>query len=57
MDEYAFGNGTPGGLVRSTKTTYDTALGNIVDHPTSVQVLDGSQSQIAVTNYAYDEKE
>jgi RHS repeat-associated protein len=53
-DEYDFGATTP---TRKTLTTYDSTLGNgIMDHPSTVKVMDGSGTVLeAETDYTYDE--
>src|SRR6185437_14286242 len=56
VDEYDFGAGAPGALLRKTLITYNSTLGNnIADHPASVIVQDGSGNQKAKTTFAYDE--
>ncbi|MGC2744010.1 MAG: hypothetical protein WA672_12530, partial [Candidatus Angelobacter sp.] len=54
-DEYDFGNGVPGALLRSTLTTYATLDNNILDHPATIVVQDGSSTQKASTTFTYDE--
>jgi RHS repeat-associated protein len=54
-DEYAYGSGTPGALVRKTLTTYASLTNGIVDRPASVTVKDGSGNIKAQTTYCYDE--
>jgi RHS repeat-associated protein len=55
-DEYDYGPGAPGALLRKTLYTYgDPFTGTgICDRPTSVTTQDGSGDQIAQTNYTYD---
>jgi len=63
LDEYDFGSGSPGPLLRKTLTTYGsfngtgcTALGNhLTAFPCTVTVQDGSGATIAQTRYTYDE--
>ncbi|MBV9269103.1 MAG: RHS repeat protein, partial [Acidobacteriaceae bacterium] len=52
-DEYDWGQSAVGTLVRKTVTTYSTSLGNIVDHPSTVQVYDHG-NLISTTTYSYD---
>jgi RHS repeat-associated protein len=59
--EYAFGNGSPGALIRTTTTNY-LAFGNssylasnLLTLPSSVQITDSSGTQRAYTTYGYDE--
>jgi hypothetical protein len=56
-DEYAFGSGAPGSLLRETRIAYATDIGNIFDLPSSVQVFDGADltTPVAKTTYGYDE--
>ncbi len=56
VDQYDFGGGAPGPLTRKSVTTYNTSLTNgIVDHPSTVQVYNGSGTLLAQTTYTYDE--
>jgi hypothetical protein len=59
--EYAYGSGAPGPLLRKTDYTYLAfnnsqylAL-NILDRVASVTVYDGSGNQVSQTTYGYDE--
>src|SRR5262249_5108746 len=52
VDEYDFGNGGSGGLLRRTLTSYTYAG---MDRVASVQVLDGGGAQKAYTSYGYDQ--
>ena len=52
VDEYDFGGTT---LLRETLTTYATLDNNILDHPATIVVQDGSFTQKASTTFAYDE--
>src|SRR5262249_47216827 len=54
-DDYYDAFATTGPLKRKTLISYNTSLGNIVNHPASVTVQDGSGNQIAQTAYGYDE--
>ncbi len=54
VDEFDFGTGTPGALLRSTQVTYATLGNNIQDHPATIIVTDGV-NQKAKTTFAYDE--
>jgi RHS repeat-associated protein len=54
-DEYGYGSGSPGSLIRKTLTTYNTSLtNNILDRPSQVTIEDGSSSVKAQTTYSYD---
>jgi RHS repeat-associated protein len=59
--EYDYGNGSPGPLLRQTKTTYvwqsnsNYLAQNLLAYPSSTQVLDGSGVQRAYTFYYYDQ--
>jgi RHS repeat-associated protein len=55
VDEYNFGSGTAGTLLRKTLTTYASLGNNILDHPASIVVQDGSGNQKAATTFNYDE--
>jgi RHS repeat-associated protein len=54
-DEYAYGPGAPGAIVRKTLTTYASLGNGIVNKPASVIVEDGSGNVKAKTTYCYDE--
>ena len=53
-DEYDYGNGSPGNLLRKTLTTY-ASLGNIAFEPASVTIQNGSGTTVAQTTYQYDQ--
>ena len=59
--EYDFGSGAPGALIRKTATAYYYQTNplyltyNILTLPYTVQVVDGSSTQKALTTYGYDE--
>jgi RHS repeat-associated protein len=53
-DEYDFGNGAPGTLLRKTLTSYASLSNNIIDRPSQVSVYDGSGNLKAQTTYTYD---
>jgi RHS repeat-associated protein len=55
VDEYDFGSGAPGALLRKTLATYATLGSTIIALPATVTVQDGSGSQKALTVYGYDE--
>jgi len=55
VDEYAYGTGAPGSLVRKTLTSYASLGNGIVDMPASVTVEDGSSNVKAQTTYTYDQ--
>jgi len=55
VDEYAYGAGSPGSLLRKTLTTYNTTLtNNILDKPSEIKIEDGSSAVMADTTYSYD---
>jgi RHS repeat-associated protein len=54
-DEYAYGPGAPGAIVRKTLTTYASLGNGIVGMPASVTVEDGSGTVKAETTYGYDQ--
>jgi RHS repeat-associated protein len=54
-DEYAYGTGAPGSIVRKTLTSYASLGNGIVDKPASVTVEDGSNNVKAQTTYTYDQ--
>ncbi|MCU1285654.1 MAG: repeat-associated core domain protein [Acidobacteriales bacterium] len=54
VDEYDFGSGVVGSLLRKTITAYASFGNYIVDKPSSVTVQDGSSVIIAQTSYSYD---
>lgn len=53
-DDYAFGSGTFGALLRQTLITY-ASLGNITAFRQTVTVKNGSGTVLAQTNYNYDQ--
>ena len=56
VDQYGFGSGAPGGLVRKRLITYDTALYGkyIYDRPSEIQTEDSSSTVRAQATYGYD---
>ncbi len=54
-DEYAYGAGGPGSLLRKTLTTYASLSNNIVGRPASVTVEDGSGNVKSQTMLTYDQ--
>ncbi len=54
-DEYAYGSGAPGALVRKTLTTYATLTNGIFNRPATVTVQDGSGNTKSQTTYTYDQ--
>ncbi|HXX18699.1 MAG TPA: RHS repeat-associated core domain-containing protein [Candidatus Acidoferrum sp.] len=54
-DEYSYGAGAPGSLVRKTLVTYASLGNGIVGKPSTVTVEDGSGNVKAQTTYCYDE--
>ena len=55
FDEYSYGNGAQGGLVRSTVTAYASLGNEIVDMPKSVSVYNLNGGLVVQTNYTYDQ--
>ena len=54
VDDYDYGSGQVGPLIRKTNTVY-TILGNgIMDRPSTVTVKDSTNNVKAVTSYGYD---
>ena len=54
QDDYDYGTGAPGNLLRTTLTTYGS-LGNILNEPASITVKNASGSIVAQTTYQYDQ--
>jgi RHS repeat-associated protein len=55
VDEYDYGTGAVGPLLRKTVTNYTGGLGNgIVDRPSSVVIYDANDNEKANTSYGYD---
>jgi RHS repeat-associated protein len=58
--EYDYGSGAPGALLRTTSTTYQALANptylsdNFLDLLSSVQVTNGTGTQVAYTTYGYD---
>jgi YD repeat-containing protein len=55
VDEYDFGTNAPGPVLRKTVTSYNTALGDILDHPASVTIENGAGTILSQTAYQYDQ--
>src|SRR5262249_33305065 len=55
LDEYDYGNGAPGPLVRKTITTYASLTNNITGKPASVIVKDGAGNIVSEADFGYDE--
>ena len=55
IDQYAYGAGAPGSIVRKTLTNYASLGNGIVNKPSSVTVENGSGSVISETTYQYDQ--
>ena len=54
-DDYDYGSGSPGSVLRKVLTSY-ASLGNyIADRPASITVQNGSGATMAQTNYTYDQ--
>jgi RHS repeat-associated protein len=54
-DEYAYGVGAPGSIVRKTLTTYASLGNGIVAMPATVTIEDGSSNVHSQTTYSYDQ--
>jgi RHS repeat-associated protein len=54
-DEYAYGPGAPGSVVRKTLTTYASLTNGIVNRPASVTVEDSTSSVHSQSTYTYDQ--
>ena len=54
-DEYDYGSGTHGALIRKTLTSYATLGNNINNKPSLITVEDGSNNIKSQTAYTYDE--
>jgi RHS repeat-associated protein len=55
VDEYDFGNGVVGGLIRKTLTSYAVLGNGVVGKPLSITIKDASNNVVAQTTYTYDE--
>jgi RHS repeat-associated protein len=55
LDEYDFGSGAPGPVVRKTTTSYASLGNNIVSMPSNVTVTDGAFHTMAQVTYGYDQ--
>jgi len=56
VDEYGYGSGSPGSLVRKTVTSYGSLGNNINDRPASVSVYAaGAGNPSSQTSYTYDQ--
>ncbi|HKW87404.1 MAG TPA: RHS repeat-associated core domain-containing protein [Candidatus Acidoferrales bacterium] len=55
QDDYDYGNGGPGGLIRKELVTYASLGNNIADAPSQVKIEDGSGTIVAQTTVTYDE--
>lgn len=54
-DDYDYGSGSRGSLLRKVLTTYASLGNNIVDHPSQVTIENAGGSVLSQTTYAYDE--
>ena len=54
VDEYDYGNGGQGTLLRKTITSYAALGNNIIDMPASITVETGGGTAVAKTTYTYD---
>jgi RHS repeat-associated protein len=58
--EYGYGSGAPGPLLRQTNTQFqwqnnsNYLSANLISQPASVTILNGSGTQVATTSYSYD---
>jgi RHS repeat-associated protein len=57
VDQYGYGSGAPGSLLRKTTITYASLGNNILNRPSSVLVQDNSSpaKTLSQTTYTYDE--
>ncbi len=56
VDEYAYGSGTPGSLVRKTVTSYASLGNNVSDRPATLSVYAaGASNPSSQSSYAYDQ--
>jgi RHS repeat-associated protein len=55
VDQYGYGSGAVGGLMRKATTAYNTSLNNnIVNRPSTVSVYNGSGTLLRQNSYSYD---
>jgi RHS repeat-associated protein len=55
VDEYGYGSGAVGSLVRKTTTAYNTSLtNNIYDRPATISVYNSSGTLLRQASYSYD---
>jgi RHS repeat-associated protein len=54
-DDFDWGSGAPGPLLRKTLTTYASLGNGIVDQVASTTIQDGAGNTVAQTTYTYDE--
>jgi len=54
VDQYGYGSGSPGGLIRKILTTYNTSLTNIYDRASVVQTKDNGGTIQAHRTYSYN---
>jgi len=54
-DDYAYGSGSPGSVVRKTLITYASLGNGIENRPATVTVEDGSGNIASKTSYSYDQ--
>lgn len=54
-DEYGYGSGAPGSILRKTLTSYATLTNGIVANPSSITTTDGTGAVKSQTSYCYDE--
>ena len=55
LDEFDFGSGGPGPLLRKTTTVYAPLGNNIAGKPASVTITDGAQNTVSQALFSYDE--
>jgi len=54
QDDYDYGNGAPGALLRKELVTYASLGNNIVDAPSQIKIETGAGTVVAQTNVTYD---
>lgn len=54
QDDYDYGNGAPGALIRKKLISYASLGNNIVDSPSQITIENGSGTVVAQTNVTYD---
>jgi len=54
VDDYGYGNGTVGALIRKTITNYASLGNNIEDQPSTITIEDSGNNVYGTTTYGYD---